>query len=306
VKLDELLKLLAEPARLRLLRLLQHSELSVAELAHITSLKQPRVSTHLAKMKEAQLVLDRRAGVQAHYRAEFSELDATERSIIDAICAHTKEPLYKDDLKRLEKVLKARDAGSNWADQVAGDMERHYSPGRTWDAVARTAIELLQLGDVLDIASGDGAFAELIAPKARSLTCVDASAKVVQAATLRLAKFPHVRVLQNDMHALAFPNASFDLALMMQALPYAQNPSHVFSTLKRVLRPGGKLLGSALGKHHHQEVVAPYGHKNLGFSASDLIQLLTGAGFVDASAKLVAREKRSPHFDILIFTASCT
>src|SRR5210317_2409260 len=61
-------RLLADPTRLRLLLLLEQEELSVAELSGITQLAQPRVSTHLAKLKEAGLVVDRRDGVFVYYR----------------------------------------------------------------------------------------------------------------------------------------------------------------------------------------------------------------------------------------------
>ena len=42
---------------------------------------QPRVSTHLAKLKEADLVRDRRAGVSAYYRSnsDLDELDRLQR-----------------------------------------------------------------------------------------------------------------------------------------------------------------------------------------------------------------------------------
>ena len=51
-----------------LLALLEREELTVAELSAVLRLAQPRVSTHLAKLKEADLVRDRRAGVSAYYR----------------------------------------------------------------------------------------------------------------------------------------------------------------------------------------------------------------------------------------------
>jgi len=44
------LHVLADPTRVRLLALLENEELTVAELASITRLAQPRVSTHLAKL----------------------------------------------------------------------------------------------------------------------------------------------------------------------------------------------------------------------------------------------------------------
>ena len=68
----------------------------MAELAQITDLKQPRVSTHLAKLKEAGLVLDRRAGVQAFYRFSPDEIAPTERALVSAILAAAKDGLAGD------------------------------------------------------------------------------------------------------------------------------------------------------------------------------------------------------------------
>ena len=75
------LRLLADPTRVRLLALLEREELTVAELAAVTRLAQPRVSTHLAKLKELELVRDRRAGVSAYYRFN-AEASARSTSIL--------------------------------------------------------------------------------------------------------------------------------------------------------------------------------------------------------------------------------
>ena len=72
--LSSLFRTLSDATRVRLLVLLEAEELTVAELAAITQLAQPRVSTHLAKLKELDLVRDRRAGVSAYYRFN-AELD---------------------------------------------------------------------------------------------------------------------------------------------------------------------------------------------------------------------------------------
>ena len=52
-------------------------------------------------------------------------------------------------------VLAHRAADQNWADTVAGDMERHYSPGRTWEAMARSALPLLGVAMTSVRPSGD-------------------------------------------------------------------------------------------------------------------------------------------------------
>ncbi len=123
----------------------------MAELSSVLRLAQPRVSTHLAKLKEAGVVRDRRAGVSAYYRFN-GELDAKSAALLHSIRANVEDALIVDDAQRLPTILAQRARAEGWADSVAGDMERHYSPGRTWEALARAVAGLIETGDVLDIA----------------------------------------------------------------------------------------------------------------------------------------------------------
>lgn len=60
---------LSDPTRLRVLALLtKEKELCVCELTHALGLSQPMVSRHLANLRAAALVSDRRAGVWIYYR----------------------------------------------------------------------------------------------------------------------------------------------------------------------------------------------------------------------------------------------
>jgi ArsR family transcriptional regulator len=88
----------------------------------------------------------------------------------------------KTDRERCEALLKARARDLPWPDALAGEMEKHYSPGRTWDALARGLVGLLRLGDVLDAGAGDGAIAELVAPRAKTYTLLDRSERMLAAA----------------------------------------------------------------------------------------------------------------------------
>ena len=109
----------------------------MAELAAITQLAQPRVSTHLARLKEARLVNDRRDGVSVFYRLVSEPEDQALADLWQVLKEQTLDPLAEQDLERIPQVLAARSGDGNWADAVAGDMERHYSPGRTWEATGR-------------------------------------------------------------------------------------------------------------------------------------------------------------------------
>ncbi|TQM10581.1 ArsR family transcriptional regulator /transcriptional regulator [Pseudoxanthomonas sp. 3HH-4] len=297
------LKVFADATRVRLLALLSREELTVAELSAITQLAQPRVSTHLAKLKEAGLVRDRRAGVSAYYRFDEDNLDTVQRELWRSLRDGSDDPLLRQDAERVASVLANRASDQNWADSVAGDMERHYSPGRTWEALARTALPLLETGDVLDIASGDGVLAELLSPHAKRYVCIDTSTRVVAAAGERLRRFPNVEVREGDMHALPFKDGSFDLVVLMHALTYSAKPAQAVAEAARVLRRGGRLLLSSLGKHEHKSVVEAYGHVNLGFTEKELRRFAEKAGLDIANAETVTRERRPPHFEVLSLTA---
>jgi len=293
------LRVFADATRVRLMSLLEGEELTVAELSAITQLAQPRVSTHLAKLKEAGLVRDRRAGVSAYYRFDESALDAAQRALWLSISSGSNDPLLRQDAERVPGVLAMRAADQNWADSVAGDMERHYSPGRTWEALARTALPLLEPGDVLDIASGDGVLAELLAPHSRRYVCIDTSARVVAAAAERLRRLANVEVREGDMHALPFDDGRFDLVVLMHALTYATRPQQAVAEAARVLKRGGRLLLSSLARHEHRAVVEAYGHVNLGFGEKDLRKFAEKAGLRIVSSETVTRERRPPHFEVI-------
>jgi ArsR family transcriptional regulator len=157
----------------------------------------------------------------------------------------------------------------------------------------------MEAGDVLDIASGDGVLAELIAPHARRYVCLDSSSKVVLAASERLRRLGNVEVREGDMHALPFDDAQFDLVVLMHALTYADDPAKAVAEAARILRPGGRLLLTSLARHEHRAVVEAYGHVNLGFSERELQRFGTRAGLEVQGSGLVTRERRPPHFEVI-------
>jgi ubiquinone/menaquinone biosynthesis C-methylase UbiE/DNA-binding transcriptional ArsR family regulator len=296
-------RLLADPTRLRLLLLLEREELSVAELSGITQLAQPRVSTHLAKLKEAGLVSDRRDGVFVYYRMATGIRDEGLDQLWRLLKENTTDPLLQQDLDRITQVINKRKGASTWADSVAGDMARHYSPGRTWEATARGLVHLLNPGDVLDIASGDGVMAELLAPTAKSIICLDISERVVDAGRKRVRSFPHVKFELGDMHSLPLDDASFDTVLLMHALTYTTEPQRVFSEAARALRNGGRLLAVTLQKHPHARAVEPYNHVNFGFTTKQLERYCKKAGLKVQYCAVSAIEKRTPNFSVLSLSA---
>ena len=66
----EVFRALADPTRRAVFEKLAASELSVSELTARFSVSQPAISQHLATLREAGLVAERREGRFVYYRAD--------------------------------------------------------------------------------------------------------------------------------------------------------------------------------------------------------------------------------------------
>jgi ArsR family transcriptional regulator len=298
-----LLGLLADPTRVRLLALLEREELTVAELVGITGLAQSRVSTHLGRLRDAGLLRVRPSGASAYHALNEGMPDEA-RGLWQVIRGQLSDAVVDADGDRRAAVVRARAGDGGWLDAVAGEMERHYSPGRTWESLAHGLLALATLGDVLDAGSGDGFVASLVAPRAASVTCVDRSERMIDAARRRLAGHKNVRLAVGDLHELPFPAGSFDQVLLFSVLTYSLDPGRALSEGARVLRTGGRLAVLTLNAHSHEAVTALYGHAQAGFRAGALRRLLGRAGLTVESCAVVARERRAPHFELLAACAA--
>lgn len=299
----QLLRLFSEPTRLRLLVLLAAEQLTVAELTTITGLTQSRISTHLGRLRQAGLVQDDRLGNATLYSADPRHFSTEARQLWGALVDNLDDSVVHQDQERAAEAVRRRDQRHSWVESVAGRMERQYSPGRTWEATARTLIGLLDLGAVLDIASGDGVLADLLADHARHVTCLDSSATVIRAARERLKNRPNVYFRQGDMHALPFPEAHFDQVFLMHALTFTTRPQDVIGQAARVLQPGGALVACTLMRHRHRATVEAFDHVNLGFTPAQLRRWAQGAGLTVESAAVTTREQRPPYFEVISLIA---
>jgi ArsR family transcriptional regulator len=264
----------------------------------VTQLGQSRVSTHLGKLRNAGLLCDRRAGSSVFYRANEPSMPTNARVVWGFLRDHMNDPLLEEDLERCRGVVRARGSGT-WTEAVAGEMERHYSPGRTWEATLRGIVGLLSLGDVVDLGAGDGTIAELVAPYARKVVCLDKSPRMVEAGRERLRDRSNVSFVEGDMTRLPFADGSFDQALLFNSLTFAERPSRAVSEAGRVLRPSGRLAVITLRAHKHELARSEYNHVHLGFDPRALRGWLTNAGLAVESCQVTSRERREPHFEVL-------
>jgi DNA-binding transcriptional ArsR family regulator len=83
---DDALRALAEPRRRAILQLVAHDELPAGQIAAEFDVTRPAVSQHLAVLKNAGLVSERRDGARRLYRARPEGLAAL-REMLDSMWA---------------------------------------------------------------------------------------------------------------------------------------------------------------------------------------------------------------------------
>src|SRR5213078_4426735 len=300
------LRLLADPTRLRLLLLLEQEELSVAELQQILGMGQSRISSHLAQLKRAGAVEDRRAGKNVYYGANENGQDSRRARITELTRTLARElPETARDRTSLKLVLRKRqDKAREYFDELAGKFGRSYCPGRSWQALAHTMIALLPPLTVADLGAGEGTLSQLLARTARKVIAVDNAPKMVEFGA-QLAKkhgFANLEYRLGDIEDPPIAKGLVDLAVLSQALHHAIHPERAIASAHRILRKGGRIVILDLLSHRFERARELYADHWLGFSEVQLHQFLEAAGFKQIEVTVVSREKQSPHFETVFAT----
>src|SRR2546421_4445941 len=301
-----LLRLLADPTRLRLILLLEEEELSVAELQKILNLGQSRISSHLAQLKRAGVVTDRRAGKNVYYGAKNNGHDSRRARVAELTRILARElPEGSRDRTSLKLVLRRRqDKAREYFDELAGKFGRRYVPGRSWQALAHALIPLLPPQTIVDLGAGEGTLSQLLAKNANRVIAIDNSPKMVEFGSKLARKhgFKNLEYRLGDIEDPPIAKSSVDLAILSQALHHAIHPQRAIDAAHEMLKRGGRLLILDLLSHRFDRARELYADHWLGFSEVQLHQWLEKSAFHDIEVRVVSREKQSPHFQTVFAT----
>lgn len=301
----KLLRSLADSTRLRILALLERTELSVHELQEITRLGQSRISTHLGLLQEAGLLESRREGKRTFYRLN-GQADAAAREAIQLGLRGAGElPEHAEDKLNLRRILTRRKEQEKvFFDQVAGRFDRSYGPGRSWQAFGQLLLRILPPLRVADLGSGEGLVSELLARRAKQVIAVDNSEKMVAFGARKAKKIglTNLEFRLGDLEDPPIEAASIDLAILSQALHHASDPGRAVRSAYRILVPGGQIMILDLLQHSFKQADALYGDRWLGFTEAELQSWLEQAGFKQIEITVVAREEQPPNFQTILAT----
>ncbi|MGA9668151.1 MAG: metalloregulator ArsR/SmtB family transcription factor [Terracidiphilus sp.] len=336
----KILRVVADPNRLRILLLLRGEELSVAELQEILTMGQSTISTHLSQLKQAGLVEDRRTGKSNLYRLlppdeelaalkghDFSRAHSGLRSagplgpegpsafaspatgsfLHDLLVRARKEiPEAAADQAAMRAVLKKRqDKMRSFFDSVAGRLGKDYVPGKSWKSLAEALLRLMPPMVIADLGAGEGAFSLLLAQRAKRVIAVDTSAKMIEVAREQALRHDvkNVDYRLGDMEDLPIESSSIDIVFFSQSLHHALHPERAVAEAGRILNPGGRIVILDLVKHRFEEARELYADEWLGFSESELESMLQVSGFTNIQTSVVHKEQESPNFQTLLAVA---
>lgn len=303
--IHDAIRALDDPTRLRILRLLASMELAVGEVAQVLGQSQPRVSRHIKILCDSGLAERRKEGAWVFLRSSISE--SAESPLAAAIArllavAEQEDTAFgrrcAEDRQHLDAIRSSRESHAlDWFSRHAEEWDElrslHIEDGPVEAALTEMLLDLsgnAGLGRMLDVGTGTGRIAELLAPHADHVVAFDKSPDMLRIARARLQHLQadRVELVQGDFAQIPFAARSFDTVLFHQVLHYAQAPEAVLSGAARVTAPGGRIAIVDFAAHDREDLRQTHAHARLGFSDAQIEAMLRDAGFIPHETRALA------------------
>ncbi len=279
MRIETIARALADPTRLRVLRLIDSMDLAVGEIAHVLGQSQPRVSRHIAILCACGLAERRREGSWIFLHPTISAkspdgIHAAVATMLEAAAREDEEFAARcaEDRRRLAAIRTTRQKqAADYFASHAEDWDRLrvlLTPADEVEKRMRQALESRPVGRLLDIGTGTANSAMALADLADHIVGLDRSPEMLRLARARLQDLPSERweLAQGDFLSLPFEDDSFDTVLLHQVLHYAADPALPLAEAARVCRPGGRIAIIDLDAHDREELRELHAHERLGFT----------------------------------------
>lgn len=280
--LQRIFKTLADSTRVRILALLEREELAVQELMEVLGMAQSRVSRHLAILREAGLVHDRRDGTFVFYRVAPLDAGAWRDAWALVRASLATDTTHERDAAALGRVLGER----------AARTRRFFdSVGPEWDALrkvfhddvlrARAMARLLDPGLVVaDVGTGTGVLALELARLGLRVVAIDHSPRMLEAARAkaRAEGLAGIELRLGDAGALPLADGEVDAALAHMVVQYLGSPAEALREMTRAVRPGGAVVVVDFLHHEHEWMRQELGVTWLGFAEEEVAAWFADAG----------------------------
>jgi len=270
----EVLKILADTTRLRLLRILRQGDFTVQDLMQALNMGQSRISRHLILMNEVGLLKVEKQGTWRYYRL------APESRFFQKIWPIIEEHLAELDMQEedasglLAIMTERRKRSQEFFDRHARDWDAMHTELLNLPDYQPDLLALLPAGGLtLEIGVGTGTLLPFLLDKADRVVGLDQSPSMVTLAreTVQhhhLAESVDVRLA--EMNHLPIADASVRTVVMNQVLHHAEQPGDVLREVGRTLVKDGLLVVADLTRHEYDWVRERLADQWLGFKKQEL------------------------------------
>lgn len=297
---------LSDPTRARLLRLLERTELTVAELCTTLQMPQSTVSRHLKVLADDGWAASRRDGTSNLYRMPASDMEPPQKKLWSVVKSHSVPPSTADqDDARLEQVIDARrsrsqaffsSAAEKW-DRLRAELFGHRVDA--WALAAAFPYDAV----VGDLGCGTGMVSQTISPWVANVIAVDSSAAMIQSARKRLKEYRNVDLRRGELTQLPIEDATLTHAILILVLPYLTSPQAAFGEAWRVTKPGGKLIVVDMVPHDRSEYREELGHSWQGFPAEQIRAWISQSGWQQSRYALMPLDPEAKGTGLFVTTA---
>ena len=293
---SDFFRLLGDPQRLRMMRLLSREKLNVSELNQILGGAQSGISRQLRILRDAGLIREDRERGWSYYKVDARRFGNGIAALWPVMEEQLKtlEGTREDDV-RLQEILRQRK--EEFREEVSGIAV----PGRSWAAWARTLSYVAPSLDVADLGCGEGYLTLEVARWAKRVLAIDQSQEMLDRlkALARKHKVRNIRRKRAQIEKLPIRDQFVDVVLMSQVLHSLQDPAVGLSEAYRILKPGGTLLVQDLRAHQEEWVKSRHGHVWLGFEVKELRGMLRNANFRAVQIDIGSKRRGDP-FTVLV------
>jgi ubiquinone/menaquinone biosynthesis C-methylase UbiE len=282
------LRAVGEPTRLRIVAVLERSELTVSELCQVLLQTQPRVSRHLRLLVDAGVLTRHPEGTSVFYRLNSA---GTGRDLVQTALQQVdpNDVELERDRQRHTRVKSERAALANkYFESIAADWEELRGLHVADDAVEAALLDAvadLDIDTLVDVGTGTGRILEVFAQRIRRGLGLDLSSKMLAVArsVLDADGLRHCEARRGDAYSIEVVDGGADVVVLHHVLHFLVDPSGAITEAARTLSPGGRLLIVDFAPHQIEQLRAEHAHRRLGFADSEVTEWCEAAGLNETS-----------------------
>ncbi len=303
--LIQALRAAGEPTRLRILLVLERSELTVGEICRVLGQSQPRVSRHLKLLCDAGLLVRQAEGTSAYYRHARSGFAQQFLGALAPLVEHDATAVARDQ-QQLSQIRAGRaELAARSYERIAleDDLLRARTvPGATVEAAMLAVAAERPIDRLLDIGTGTGRVLELFAPHIRAGIGVELSREMLNLARTQLdaKNLYHCSVRYGNAYNLDVDTGAVGLAVLHHVLHFLDEPARAVDQAAHAVKANGRLLIVDFAPHGLEALRAEHAHRRLGFSDDEVIHWCQTAGM--SSVTVTHLEPPDPGPDSLTVT----